>query len=152
MSDYFGGQITYTYDALGRLVSIVNPYGEMTTFQYDANSRLIMKNLPNGTLITYATYTYDTVDNIFQSSGSVPNLYLYVGELGYYGDSGMYLLTQRWYSSVVGRFVVRDLYFYGDQCLYTYSANCPTVFVDPNGMFYGPWVCLGCAASLGSSF
>ncbi|MBC7328182.1 RHS repeat protein [bacterium] len=86
MRDYFGGQTTYSYDALGRLVSIVNPYGEMTTFQYDANSRLIRKNLPNGTyttysynsrgfllgianyksngtLITYANYTYDAVGN-----------------------------------------------------------------------------------------
>ncbi|MBC7327970.1 hypothetical protein H5T87_07635 [bacterium] len=86
MTDYFGGQTTYSYDALGRLVSIVNPYGEMTTFQYDANSRLIRKNLSNGTyttysynnrgfllgianyksdgtLITYANYTYDAVGN-----------------------------------------------------------------------------------------
>ncbi|MBC7327129.1 hypothetical protein H5T87_03320 [bacterium] len=91
MTDYFGGQTTYSYDALRRLVSIVNPYGEMTTFQYDANSRLIRKNLSNGTLITYANYTYYSMGNILQSSGTIANPFLYVGELGYYadGDAGM---------------------------------------------------------------
>jgi len=86
MTDYFGGQTNYSYDALGRLTSLTNPFGEVTTFQYDANSRLIRKNLANGTyttysynsrgfltgiynyksngtLITYATYTYDAVGN-----------------------------------------------------------------------------------------
>jgi RHS repeat-associated protein len=86
MTDYFGSQTNYSYDALGRLTSLSNPYGEVTTFQYDANSRLIRKNLANGTyttysynsrgfltgiynyksngtLITYATYTYDAVGN-----------------------------------------------------------------------------------------
>jgi len=47
MTDYFGGQATYSYDALGRLTSIANPFGEVTTFQYDANSRLIRNTLPN---------------------------------------------------------------------------------------------------------
>ena len=86
MTDYFGGQTSYSYDALGRLTSLTNPFGEVTTFQYDANSRLIRKNLANGTyttysynsrgflagvynyksngtLLTYATYTYDAVGN-----------------------------------------------------------------------------------------
>jgi YD repeat-containing protein len=86
MTDYFGGQTSYSYDALGRLTSLSNPFGEVTTFQYDANSRLIRKNLANGTyttysynsrgfltgiynyksngtLLTYATYTYDAVGN-----------------------------------------------------------------------------------------
>ena len=86
MTDYFGGQTNYSYDALGRLTSLTNPFGEVTTFQYDANSRLIRKNLANGTyttysynsrgfltgicnyksngtLLTYATYTYDAVGN-----------------------------------------------------------------------------------------
>ena len=44
MTDYFGGQTNYSYDALGRLTSLSNPFGEVTTFQYDANSRLIRKN------------------------------------------------------------------------------------------------------------
>jgi RHS repeat-associated protein len=86
MTDYFGGQTNYSYDALGRLTSLTNPFGEVTTFQYDADSRLIRKNLANGTYttysynsrgfltgiynyksngtpLTYATYTYDAVGN-----------------------------------------------------------------------------------------
>jgi RHS repeat-associated protein len=56
------------------------------------------------------TTKYDAWGNILQSSGTIINPYLYVGELGYFGDgdAGMYLLTQRWYNPVVGRFVVRE--------------------------------------------
>jgi RHS repeat-associated protein len=56
------------------------------------------------------TTKYDAWGNILQASGTITNPYLYVGELGYYGDgdAGMYLLTQRWYNPLIGRFVVRD--------------------------------------------
>jgi RHS repeat-associated protein len=85
---------------------------------------------------------YDAWGNILQSSGTITNPYLYVGELGYYGDgdAGMYLLTQRWYNPVVGRFVVRDLLrhkgIYSDPTgLYIYTGNNPTNTFDPLGLF-----------------
>jgi len=56
-----------------------------------------------------ASYIYDAWGNVLQTNGTIVNPYLYVGELSYYadGDAGMYLLTQRWYNPVVGRFVAR---------------------------------------------
>ncbi|MBC7330450.1 hypothetical protein H5T88_08850, partial [bacterium] len=85
MTDYFGGQTSYSYDALGRLTSLTNPY---------------------------------------------------LGELGYYGDAGMYLLTQRWYNPMIGRFGVKDLVNFGKLRAsegYRYVANNPASSVHTYG-------------------
>jgi RHS repeat-associated protein len=103
----------YHYDGLGSTKALT-----------DAN-----QNIQSSTI-------YDAWGNILQSSGTITNPYLYVGELGYYGDgdAGMYLLTQRWYNPVVGRFVVRDenqrhrtLY------PYLYTIDNPINYIDPLG-------------------
>ncbi|MGB9607900.1 MAG: RHS repeat domain-containing protein, partial [bacterium] len=86
------------------------------------------------------TTIYDAWGNVLQSSGTVPNPYLYVGELSYYADSdaGMYLLTQRWYNPVIGRFVVRDPLSKSLgvklQMSYIYAHANPVNFVDPSGL------------------
>jgi RHS repeat-associated protein len=109
----------YHYDGLGSTKALT-----------DAN-----QNIQN-------TTKYDAWGNILQSSGTITNPYLYVGELGYYGDgdAGMYLLTQRWYNPVIGRFVVRDPLQRREEessssGLYLYSANNPVNFYDPLGLF-----------------
>ena len=91
MTDYFGGQTSYSYDALGRLTSLSNSY-------------------------------------------------LYIVELGYYGDgdAGMYLLTQRWYNPLIGRFVVRDPRWrkgvsWNSVNLFLYCQGNPVINVDPHG-------------------
>jgi RHS repeat-associated protein len=114
----------YHYDGLGSTKALT-----------DAN-----QNIPN-------TTKYDAWGNILQAFGTITNPYLYVGELGYYGDgdAGMYLLTQRWYNPVVGRFVVRDPISRaakakwinrtpGTLASYIYGANNPSYSVDPTGL------------------
>jgi len=83
---------------------------------------------------TQASYIYDAWGNILQTNGTVVNPYLYVGELGYYadGNAGMYLLTQRWYNPVVGRFVVRDPKGMVEKH-YSYCLDNPLNLVDPLG-------------------
>jgi len=83
---------------------------------------------------TQASYIYDAWGNILQTNGTIVNPYIYVGELGYYadGDSEMYLLTQRWYNSVVGRFVARDPLAKADLS-YLYAEDNPILYVDPSG-------------------
>jgi RHS repeat-associated protein len=101
----------YHYDGLGSTKALT-----------DAN-----QNIQN-------TTKYDAWGNILQSSGTITNPYLYVGELGYYGDgdAGMYLLTQRWYNPTIGRFVVRDPL--PRVKLYLYCNANPIIFVDPKGL------------------
>jgi len=97
MTDYFGGQTNYSYDALGRLTSLSNSY-------------------------------------------------LYIVELGYYGDgdAGMYLLTQRWYNPLIGRFVVRDPAS-EDLNFYIYTLNNPASRIDPKGSIsIGAVACIVC--------
>jgi YD repeat-containing protein len=54
------GRVTsYTYDAAGNLLSVIDPTGGVTTFVYDSANRLILRTLPNG---VNTTYTYDRRD------------------------------------------------------------------------------------------
>jgi len=91
------------------------------------------KALTDANQNSQASYSYDAWGNILQTNGTIINPYLYVGELGYYadGDSGMYLLTQRWYNPLVGRFVARDPA--KESYLYNYGGNNPIIFIDPGG-------------------
>ena len=108
----------YHYDGLGSTKALT-----------DAN-----QNIPN-------TTKYDAWGNILQAFGTITNPYLYVGELGYYGDGDveMYLLTQRWYNPVVGRFVVRDPSD-KEENLFVYCRNNSANFVDPKGLQSGWYV------------
>jgi RHS repeat-associated protein len=108
----------YHYDGLGSTKALT-----------DAN-----QNIQSSTI-------YDAWGNILQSSGTITNPYLYVGELGYYGDgdAGMYLLTQRWYNPVIGRFVVRDPLKLreGPPVVfnhYLYAEDKPLGGIDPTGL------------------
>jgi RHS repeat-associated protein len=112
----------YHYDGLGSTKALT-----------DAN-----QNIQN-------TTKYDAWGNILQSSGTITNPYLYVGELGYYGDgdAGMYLLTQRWYNPVIGRFAVRDPSTTEFLYLYHYVSQNPVLFIDPTGMGFWDWISSG---------
>ncbi|MBC7327956.1 hypothetical protein H5T87_07560 [bacterium] len=68
--------------------------------------------------------------------------HLYTQELCYYadGDAGMYLLTQRWYSSVLGRFIGKDR-LKNELHLYLYVGNNPLLVSDPLGLQH--WYCQG---------
>jgi RHS repeat-associated protein len=85
---------------------------------------------------------YDAWGNILQANGTITNPYLYVGELGYYGDgdAGMYLLTQRWYNPLIGRFVVRDpLKPLNQVNFFNYVRDNPIEYTDPSGMICIPY-------------
>jgi RHS repeat-associated protein len=57
------GTFNYAYDALDRVVSIGNPFGQTVTFTYDALSRRTSMTYPNGTKTTYA---YDAAGQVKQ--------------------------------------------------------------------------------------
>ena len=52
--DPLGAVTTFTYDALGQVISETDPVGRPTTFSYDAEGDLISVMDPTGGLTTYA--------------------------------------------------------------------------------------------------
>jgi len=82
-------------------------------------------------------YSYEAFGNLLASTGTTPNPYRYVGELGYYQTgSSLISLPARYYAAELGRFGARDpLYSYSH---YSYVGNGPANAVDPTGLFEGP--------------
>jgi RHS repeat-associated protein len=91
--------------------------------------------LTNASETVTDTYTYDAWGSVAASSGSTPNPFRYVGQLGYYDDSdaGLMLLWARYYDTDAGRFAAADPLKDGTNC-YVYAGDCPTVQVDPAGL------------------
>ncbi len=78
-------------------------------------------------------YAFDAWGNGLATVGSTVNPYRYVGKQGYYLDaeSALMLLGVRYYGAANGLFLSRDLEEgYG----YTYAADNPVRWVDPQGL------------------
>jgi YD repeat-containing protein len=56
VSDNFGYQLTFTYDAKARMNSVTSPDGEITTYQYDEASSIVVGNHPPVGNLTSVTY------------------------------------------------------------------------------------------------
>jgi RHS repeat-associated protein len=59
------GTFQYSYDALDRVTSVTNPFGQTVAFTYDALSRRKTMIYPNGTVTSYA---YDAAGRVTQVS------------------------------------------------------------------------------------
>ncbi|MGB9876140.1 MAG: RHS repeat domain-containing protein [bacterium] len=107
-----------------------------TSYFYHFDGLGSTKALTDANQNIQSTTIYDAWGNVLQASGTITNPYLYVGELGYYSDddAGMYLLTQRWYNPVIGRFLTKDIREVERQNLYVYSLDDPVNIVDPTGL------------------
>ena len=81
------------------------------------------------------TYTYEGFGNKVATTGTTVNPYKYVAGYGYYTDdeSGLMLLTLRYYDATLGRFITRDPASVGPN-LYVYVSNNPLKYVDPTGL------------------
>jgi YD repeat-containing protein len=58
-----GGVTTYTFDSVGRLDNLINPFAERTTFGYDADNREKLKQLANG---ARTSFSYDAASHLKQ--------------------------------------------------------------------------------------
>jgi len=83
------------------------------------------------------TYTYDAWGNIVEQSGDVKNPYTYTGR-EYDPESGLYYYRARYYDSLTGRFLQRDLdvrAWENGENLYLYVGDDPVNIVDPMGLY-----------------
>ncbi|MBC7329731.1 hypothetical protein H5T88_05150 [bacterium] len=104
----------YHYDGLGSAKVLT-----------DAN-----QNIQNTTI-------YDAWGNVLQSSGTITNSYLYVGEHGYCFDQdiNLTLTGERFLNISHGTFLTRDPARFNarNSSLYSYSDASPVNYIDPTG-------------------
>jgi RHS repeat-associated protein len=79
---------------------------------------------------------YDPYGRVNQIQGSIPSDFQYAGYYAH-ASSGLYLTLNRFYNSVLGRWLSRDpIGENGGTNLYDYVGNCPISRNDPSGMSY----------------
>jgi RHS repeat-associated protein len=144
------GQTTATYTSTGGtvndpLVGIANSAGSHVPLMDGLGStRFLLDNTQN----VSDGYVYEAFGRQVSGSGETPNPYHFVGAYGYYEDweTGLALLTARYYDAEVGRFVTRDPIGFGggDWNVYGYVGGNPTLDNDASGLLsVPPWVITG---------
>lgn len=102
-------------------------------YSFDSEGNVTQRSDASGTVLTdYLFSSYGTL-----VSGSLGDPFGYRGQLGYYSDSetGLLLLTYRYYNPESGRFLTRDPIGYnGGINLYAYVTNNPINIHDPLGL------------------
>ena len=117
------------------------PLGVLKQRRNDQDQWYLLDGLGSTTALTDAqqtvtdTYTYEAFGNKVATTGTTVNPYKYVAGSGYYADhdSGLMLLTLRYYDAALGRFITRDPASVGPN-LYAYVNNNPLKYVDPTGL------------------
>ena len=137
----------------GLISRVVNDVPTYYTFDEQGNTAQILDNHAN----IVNTFHYSAFGTSTSSSGS-PNVFGYHGQLGYYTDleTGLCLLTYRYYDPATGCFLNRDPIGYsGGENLYSYVHNRPNRLTDIEGHAPSPIClvpcipCLSCAIDLG---
>ena len=136
------GQTTATYTSTGgrpgsRLLGIANPAGSHVPLMDALGS---VRFLLDGSQNVSDGYAYEAYGRQVAGEGQTPNPYHFVGAFGYYEDleTGLALLTFRYYDAEVGRFVTRDPIGFGggDWNVYGYVGNRATSATDASGLVW----------------
>src|SRR5262249_45047009 len=101
-------------------------------YSFDSEGNISQRSDSNGTVLS--NHLFDAHGSIL--SGSAPEPFAYKAQVGYYTDNetGVQLLTHRYYDPNTGRFLTRDpLSYSGGINLYAHVANNPTNGIDPLG-------------------
>ena len=107
--------------------------GSSVHYTWDAQGSLAQRLDGAGAVLT--SHLYDAF-GAESTSGSTTDPYRYGGQWGYYtnGETGLCLLTHRYYDPGTGRFLNRDpIGYVGGVNVYGYVANSPLSRIDPLG-------------------
>lgn len=135
--------IYYTYDAIGKLISM-NLNG--VEYYYIRNGQDDILGLFDSTGTQVVTYTYDTWGKLISITGTLANTvgmknpYRYRG-YRYDTETGLYYLQSRYYNPEWGRFLnADDIVAQPGELLsanmFAYCGNNPVKRVDPDGHFW----------------
>ncbi len=109
------------------------------TNYYLSDGQGSVRSLTDTTGVVTDTYTYTAFGELYNSTGTTDNAYLYTGQQ--FDDlTGLYSLRARYYNPALGRFQSRDTYSinYNDPTelnRYAYVANNAINLTDPTGLF-----------------
>ena len=130
-------QADYT-DYPGMWGGLVSERRSGASSYYGTDLQASVRMLLSGAAAVTDQYLYRAFGDEVSSSGSTTNPYQYVGAYGYYLDAetGLMLLTLRYYDAEVGRFVTRDPIGFrgGDWNVYGYVFSNPVSDIDPGGL------------------
>jgi len=102
-------------------------------YSFDSEGNVSQRSNSSG--IVLSTYLFAAHGSIL--SGALNEPFGYKGQFGYYTDSetGLQILTHRYYDPANGRFLTRDPIGYnGGTNLYAHGSNNPTNNIDPLGL------------------
>jgi RHS repeat-associated protein len=159
----------FYHDTSGRLLADIDVTNNIVTHYLYAGARLIASGGPgrgyvfhhfnqigstlaltNSTGNVVGAFAYDPFGRVVARSGNVSTAMTFVGAYGVIESGGdLFFMRHRYYDATTGRFIQRDpIGFAGGQTnLYSYAANNPVSFVDPDGQMFTPveWVAGGAA-------
>ncbi|MGE5396209.1 MAG: RHS repeat-associated core domain-containing protein [Chitinophagales bacterium] len=146
----------YSYDQNTRVIAVYNGSNKIASYLWGPDRLLATKIEATGMIYYYVynghgdvvqivdetgaeinKYEYDEWGNITNQEEGIFNEFKYAGEI-YDSETGLYYLRARYYDPVTGRFISKDS-MEGDVSnplslnLYTYCANNPMIYVDPDG-------------------
>jgi len=147
----------YHYDHLGRLLFETDQTGKTIAFYCYAGAALMAMQTANGVVYCYHfdktgntiamtdasgnvanAYQYDAFGKVRSQSGTVRNMFTYIGAFGVMDEGGgVYYMKNRYYDASLGKFFQKDpIGFAGEQSnLYDYVGNNPVERIDPEGLF-----------------
>jgi RHS repeat-associated protein len=151
---YDGEELVCELDAAGNPVAgvVFGANGlvvyDIRAYQFDPQGNAV--HLMDDDGLVLAHLAYDAWGQ--RMSGENPTPYGYKGQWGYYTDAetGLLLLTHRYYDPATGRFLTRDpIGAEGGVNLYAYTRNRPVMLRDSRGTFaWVPAICAACAVCL----
>jgi RHS repeat-associated protein len=134
------GTTSYTYDGSGAPLTITVPSGATYTYHYTESGSVAQLTDTSHNVV--ASYTYDSWGNVVDSSGNQgvldSNPVLYRGMFGVRFDreTGLYLMSARYYDAFIARFLTEDPASSDPASSpYTYAANNPVMLLDSTGLY-----------------
>ena len=131
-----GGSVTAT-NTFGATGLVSRTAGSASVFySFDSEGNVSQRTDSSGSVLT--NYVFGAHGSVL--SGALSEPFGYKAQVGYYTDTetGLQLLTHRFYDPQTGRFLTRDPISYnGGINLYAYVTNGPIGYADPSGLKTG---------------